>query len=547
MFLTISPNTVAGREIARTARAARRIASVVLVCLAVCAGLLVTSAAPAAAYTGTPSDAEAQFAQMLNDYRNQNGLGSLNITPVLSDIARNWSAQMAASQTLSHDPDAVAEVSSVIPDWTRIGENVGYGYDTASLNDAFINSAPHRANMLGDYNQVGIGVALNGSQIWVTYRFVKGSIPVPPDTTPPSAVINPTPAATQSNSVFQVGWWGQDFGSGIQSFTVNVRDGSAPWAEWYSGIAPLYRSGADASGTGTFYGQPGHTYTFRVISRDFAGNWSSFSPEVTTTVSQSAAPASSAGRVYAANLYGDVSADSSPPLGGTPSWPFPALRGFVASPLGGGYAMDDYGGVYNVGGAPVLANTPYWRGWDIARGIALNADGKGGYVVDGWGGLHPIGNATGVSGSGYWPGWDIARGVVLLSSSTANNPAGYVFDAWGGLHPFGSAPYVTDGPYWPGWAMARAVATNPSGPGGWTLDGWGGVHAWGGAPSVSVSGYWVGWDIARGLAMYPSPSGPKGYVLDGWGGLHPLNGAANLDATRYWAGSDVARFLTIAP
>lgn len=526
-------------------RRIRQVGSVVFVCLALCAGALAGSAAPASASTVTPADAEAQFAQMLNLYRNQNGLGSLNITPVLSDVARNWSAQMAGSQTLSHDPNAVAEVAAIIPDWSRIGENVGFGGDTTSLNTAFINSAPHRANMLGDYNQVGIGVALNGSQIWVTYRFVKGSIPVVPDTTPPSSAINPTPPATQNNSVFTIGWAGSDSGAKVQRFTVAVREANTPWALWYTNVAPLNVAGSDANGVGTFYGEPGHTYFFKVLTYDYAGN-SAWSPEVSTTVSPSAPAANPFGRAYIANSYGDISADSSPPLGGNPSWPWPVLRGFAARPGGGGYSVDAYGGTYPVGGAPALANTPYWYGQDITRGLVLNKDGLGGYVLDDWGAVHAIGNAKPVVASGYWPGLDVARGLMLLNSSTTANPAGYVMDPWGGLHPFGGAPAVQDAPYWPGWAMARAVVANPSGPGGYTLDAWGGVHAWGGAPGVTVSGYWVGQDVARGLAMYATPNGPKGYVLDSWGAAHPVSGAPALAATRYWPGSDTARFISIS-
>jgi hypothetical protein len=34
-----------------------------------------------------------------------------------------------------------------------------------------------------------------------------------------------------------------------------------------------------------------------------------------------------------------------------------------------GYTLDGWGGLHPFGGAPELANTPYWRGWDIAKSI----------------------------------------------------------------------------------------------------------------------------------------------------------------------------------
>ncbi|CAN5600943.1 hypothetical protein BH20ACT2_BH20ACT2_21850 [soil metagenome] len=48
-----------------------------------------------------------------------------------------------------------------------------------------------------------------------------------------------------------------------------------------------------------------------------------------------------------------------------------------------GYVLDGWGGVHPYGGAPRLATSSYWPGWDIARGLAISADGLGGYVLDG--------------------------------------------------------------------------------------------------------------------------------------------------------------------
>jgi hypothetical protein len=60
----------------------------------------------------------------------------------------------------------------------------------------------------------------------------------------------------------------------------------------------------------------------------------------------------------------------------------------------------------------VLATTAYWRGWDIARGLAILPGGGGGYVVDGWGGFHPIGAAPAVDAPVYTPGRDAVRGAA---------------------------------------------------------------------------------------------------------------------------------------
>ena len=216
------------------------------------------------------------------------------------------------------------------------------------------------------------------------------------------------------------------------------------------------------------------------------------------------------------------------------------------------------------------AGAPYWPGWDIARDVALVANGNGGFVLDGFGGLHPFGRRghaaparpTGVP---YWLGWDIARAVVFTGTAR-----GYVLDGFGGVHRFGgAAPITTPLPYWPGVDVARDLVLRPGGQGGylldaqggvfpfgiggapaparpsgtpywgypiardmdllsdgsggWVLDGYAGIHR-AGAPSVvpdSPAPYWLGWDIARSLALLPDRSG--GFVLDGFGGLHPFS------------------------
>src|SRR5262249_19074977 len=113
----------------------------------------------------------------------------------------------------------------------------------------------------------------------------------------------------------------------------------------------------------------------------------------------------------------------------------------------------------------VSAPAPYWRGWNIARGVVLTRWGDSGYVVDGDGGLHRFSNPgvqlpeTAQLGA-YWPGWDIARGVALF----ADGSGGYVVDGFGGLHAFrvGAAamPPPARGPYWPGRDVVRGVALN---------------------------------------------------------------------------------------
>jgi len=175
--------------------------------------------APRAASAQSAPDENAMF-NATNQSRADAGLPPLQYDPALSQIANAWSNQMASSATLQHNPDLVNQVNNqVTTQWTRLGENVGYGPDVATLEQAFMNSAPHRANILGDYNRVGIGATrdANGT-LWVTIDFLKG--PPLPSYQPPGTVqlanwyLRATPTQGSVDAAFAYGVAGYQFVSG---------------------------------------------------------------------------------------------------------------------------------------------------------------------------------------------------------------------------------------------------------------------------------------------------------------------------------------------
>jgi hypothetical protein len=225
------------------------------------------------------------------------------------------------------------------------------------------------------------------------------------------------------------------------------------------------------------------------------------------------------------------------------------------------------------GRRPTVSNAPYWRGWDIVRGIALRHSGSGGYVLDAWGGVHPFGGAPALVPSHYTRNrpfavglglaGDDAGGVVINLSghvydfgvvastvTTCGKPAniplrglsfdptpvsgppvsylkhGATIDALGGIHLLCGSPALdtTGAPAWMHFPIARGIAITQDGAGnktgGFVLDGWGGVHPFGHAHlATSPRTYWRGWDIARGIAV---DGHGHGVVVDGWGGVHPF-------------------------
>ncbi len=83
-----------------------------------------------------------------------------------------------AKSALCHRPDLRQAVDAASPGWLGAGENIGVGGDVQALHDGFMGSTGHRANILGDYDRVGVAVVASGSRIWVTFDFVKGTTPI---------------------------------------------------------------------------------------------------------------------------------------------------------------------------------------------------------------------------------------------------------------------------------------------------------------------------------------------------------------------------------
>ena len=112
--------------------------------------------------------AEQRFYELLNGARTARGLGALQVDAGVAAVAVDWSGRMAADNSLHHRPDLVAAISAVEANWQGAGENVGVSNDPGigtvtiveTLHNKFMNSPEHFANIVGDYNRVGIGVVL---------------------------------------------------------------------------------------------------------------------------------------------------------------------------------------------------------------------------------------------------------------------------------------------------------------------------------------------------------------------------------------------------
>lgn len=136
--------------------------------------------APKEAETCVKADArtcaiEAEILRLTNELRAASGLAALTNDPKLAYVARSWSAEQAASGTVSHDGFPAARNTLYKKTFGTTApinaENCAmFGGQTPedkivakTLFDLWRKSPGHRANMLGKSRTIGIGVARNGS------------------------------------------------------------------------------------------------------------------------------------------------------------------------------------------------------------------------------------------------------------------------------------------------------------------------------------------------------------------------------------------------
>lgn len=169
------------------------------------ARMLVVAALVATAGSGALSAADdstsAEIASLVNQARWDNGQLGLVRDAALDAIAENWAQQMAAANALSHNPDLSMQVP---PDWTALGENVAQGQpDAASVHEAWMESPGHRANVLGNYTDIGIAFLSGNGTTWAVEVFAMydghSGVAPPQASTPdpqPTQIVNPSAKPT---------------------------------------------------------------------------------------------------------------------------------------------------------------------------------------------------------------------------------------------------------------------------------------------------------------------------------------------------------------
>ena len=188
---SISEGQTEGQE-----HSAKRASVRALAVVAVLLGLLGSSAiirgASATPVGGTSSTApslsqvQEMYAQDLVDRINaeraarsnaQVAIPQLQVNATLAADAQEWANEIASTGTVSDPtlPPCPEQAATVCALAANSGDS-GYGFwpgdGSDGMNGDYMQSAPHRQNMLGaEYDQVGVGVTCSGGQAWTVEIF----------------------------------------------------------------------------------------------------------------------------------------------------------------------------------------------------------------------------------------------------------------------------------------------------------------------------------------------------------------------------------------
>ena len=160
--------------------------AVIGIAVALLAGTAALS--PATPVAAAPAD---DIHVLVNQARWAAGQPGLVRNAAMDGVAANWATQLAANGTLSHNPAYSAEIPG---GWVAAAENVAQGHPSAAaMHDGWMASAGHRANILGDFTDIGIAFLSANGTTWGVEVFAKY-----PGHTGPGAPAPPPPPAPEA-------------------------------------------------------------------------------------------------------------------------------------------------------------------------------------------------------------------------------------------------------------------------------------------------------------------------------------------------------------
>jgi uncharacterized protein YkwD len=128
--------------------------------------------------------AVVEMVTLVNIERGNRGLPVLRLDDRASAAARAHAADMASMRLMQHvgsdGSDGGIRLTRAGYAWSSWGENIGAGFvDPGTLFTAWMNSEGHRANLLGDFTDVGVGVVATADGVPYWSLLVARALDVP--------------------------------------------------------------------------------------------------------------------------------------------------------------------------------------------------------------------------------------------------------------------------------------------------------------------------------------------------------------------------------
>lgn len=149
-------------------RSATRRRSVVLASVVLALAILaaacgpVEAPPPAGAPSGPPDAITATVYNRTNADRAAQGLGGLGWNARLAGLAGEWAGYLAATHQFFHRDLAAVIESPGFETYAALGENILVGpdgIDGDQMQNAWLASSGHYANIMGGYDSVGVAIA----------------------------------------------------------------------------------------------------------------------------------------------------------------------------------------------------------------------------------------------------------------------------------------------------------------------------------------------------------------------------------------------------
>ena len=113
------------------------------------------------------NSAEQCLMNKINRARSKNGRSRLVWDKQIGVVARRHAKSMAASYSVYHDYNMDDEITR----WKALGQNSGAGNGCRKLFWAFMRSSGHRANILGRWRFIGVGIDKRGGRLFAQQVF----------------------------------------------------------------------------------------------------------------------------------------------------------------------------------------------------------------------------------------------------------------------------------------------------------------------------------------------------------------------------------------